>query len=47
MLAVERLGTSGAYPIACDPICLRFGVIPLFIPKGESQFIGGVENFNC
>ena len=27
-------------------LCLRFGVSPVFIPKGEPQFNGGVENFN-
>jgi transposase InsO family protein len=27
-------------------LCLRFGVGPVFIPKGEPQFNGGVENFN-
>jgi transposase InsO family protein len=27
-------------------LCLRFGVEPVFIPKGEPQFNGGVENFN-
>jgi hypothetical protein len=26
--------------------CLRFGVAPVFIPKAEPQFNGGVENFN-
>jgi putative transposase len=26
--------------------CLRFGAGPVFIPKGEPQFNGGVENFN-
>ena len=26
-------------------LCLRFGVSPLFIPVGEPQFNGGVENF--
>jgi transposase InsO family protein len=26
--------------------CLRFGVAPVFIPKAEPQFHGGVENFN-
>jgi putative transposase len=26
--------------------CLRFGVGPVFIPKGEPQFNGGVEDFN-
>src|SRR5436309_8784373 len=26
--------------------CLRFGVGPVFIPAGEPQFNGGVENFN-
>jgi transposase InsO family protein len=27
-------------------LCLRFGVAPVFIPKAEPQFNGGVENFN-
>jgi hypothetical protein len=27
-------------------LCLRFGVSPLFIPAGEPQFNGSVENFN-
>ena len=27
-------------------LCLRLGVGPVFIPKGEPQFNGGVENFN-
>jgi putative transposase len=27
-------------------LCLRFGVRPVFIPEGEPQFNGGVENFN-
>src|SRR2546421_3539846 len=27
-------------------LCLRFGVEPVFIPKGEPQFNGSVENFN-
>jgi transposase InsO family protein len=27
-------------------LCLRFGVSPVFIPVGEPQFNGGVENFN-
>jgi transposase InsO family protein len=27
-------------------LCLRFGVTPVFIPKGEPQFNGSVENFN-
>jgi transposase InsO family protein len=27
-------------------LCLRFGVAPVFIPKAETQFNGGVENFN-
>jgi putative transposase len=27
-------------------LCLRFGVGPVFIPAGEPQFNGGVENFN-
>src|SRR5262249_16240978 len=26
-------------------LCLRYGVSPVFIPKGEPQFNGGVENF--
>jgi putative transposase len=27
-------------------LCLRFGVAPVFIPKAEPQFNGGVEDFN-
>jgi hypothetical protein len=27
-------------------LCLRFGISPVFIPDGEPQFNGGVENFN-
>ena len=27
-------------------LCLRFGVGPVFIPVGEPQFNGSVENFN-
>jgi transposase InsO family protein len=27
-------------------LCLRFGVSPVFIPQGEPQFNGSVENFN-
>ena len=27
-------------------LCLRFGAGPVFIPAGEPQFNGGVENFN-
>jgi putative transposase len=27
-------------------LCLRFGVSPVFIPPGEPQFNGSVENFN-
>jgi transposase InsO family protein len=27
-------------------LCLRYGVSPVFIPEGEPQFNGGVENFN-
>ncbi len=27
-------------------LCLRFSVSPVFIPPGEPQFNGGVENFN-
>jgi putative transposase len=27
-------------------LCLRFGVAPVFIPKAEPQFNGGVEHFN-
>ena len=27
-------------------LCLRFGVSPVFIPAGEPQFNGSVENFN-
>ena len=29
-----------------DRLCLRFGAGPVFIPAGEPQFNGGVENFN-
>ena len=27
-------------------LCLRFGISPVFIPAGEPQFNGSVENFN-
>ena len=27
-------------------LCLRYGVSPVFIPAGEPQFNGSVENFN-
>ena len=27
-------------------LCLRYGVSPVFIPEGEPQFNGSVENFN-
>jgi hypothetical protein len=27
-------------------LCLRYGVSPVFIPVGEPQFNGSVENFN-
>jgi putative transposase len=27
-------------------LCLRFGVSPVFLPEGEPQFNGSVENFN-
>jgi putative transposase len=27
-------------------LCLRFGISPVFIPEGEAQFNGSVENFN-
>jgi len=27
-------------------LCLRYGVTPVFIPEGEPQFNGSVENFN-
>ncbi|HKB41423.1 MAG TPA: hypothetical protein VKD72_33665 [Gemmataceae bacterium] len=27
-------------------LCLRFGASPVFVPEGEPQFNGGVENFN-
>jgi hypothetical protein len=27
-------------------LCLRFGINPVFIPAGEPQFNGSVENFN-
>ena len=41
-----RLGGVGAHLSRVIRLCLRFGVEPVFIPKGEPQFNGGVENFN-
>jgi transposase InsO family protein len=42
---------AGWGPAACTlsrviRLCLRYGVSPVFIPKGEPQFNGSVENFN-
>jgi putative transposase len=42
---------SGWGPAACQlcrviRLCLRFGVSPVFIPAGEPQFNGSVENVN-
>ena len=39
-------GASARHLSRVIRLCLRFGVEPVFIPKGEPQFNGGVENFN-
>jgi transposase InsO family protein len=39
-------GPTARYLSRVIRFCLRFGVGPVFIPKGEPQFNGGVENFN-
>jgi putative transposase len=39
-------GTAARYLSRVIRLCLRFGVGPVFIPAGEPQFNGGVENFN-
>jgi putative transposase len=39
-------GASARYLSRVIRLCLRFGVEPVFIPKAEPQFNGGVENFN-
>ncbi len=39
-------GTSARTLSRVIRLCLRFGVSPVFIPKGEPQFNGSVENFN-
>jgi transposase InsO family protein len=39
-------GPAARYLSRVIRFCLRFGVGPVFIPKGEPQFNGGVENFN-
>src|SRR5215469_2906018 len=46
--ARELAGWGPAARTLCRVIrlCLRFGVSPVFIPEGEPQFNGGVENFN-
>jgi len=46
--ARELAGWGPAARSLCRVIrlCLRFGVSPVFIPKGEPQFNGSVENFN-
>jgi putative transposase len=46
--ARELAGWGPAARSLCRVIrlCLRFGVGPVFIPKGEPQFNGSVENFN-
>ncbi len=46
--ARELAGWGPAARTLCRVIrvCLRFGVSPVFIPAGEPQFNGGVENFN-
>src|SRR5262245_4953525 len=46
--ARELCGWGPAARTLCRVIrlCLRFGVGPVFIPEGEPQFNGSVENFN-
>jgi putative transposase len=46
--ARELAGWGPAARCLCRVIrlCLRFGVSPVFIPEGEPQFNGSVENFN-
>lgn len=46
--ARELSGWGPAARTLCRVIrlCLRFGVSPVFIPAGEPQFNGSVENFN-
>jgi hypothetical protein len=46
--ARERSGWGPAARSLCRVIrlCLRFGAGPVFIPAGEPQFNGSVENFN-
>jgi putative transposase len=39
-------GRSARAPSRVIRLGLRFGVSPVFIPKGEPQFNGSVENFN-
>jgi putative transposase len=39
-------GTAARYLSRVIRLCLRYGVGPVFIPAGEPQFNGGVENFN-
>jgi transposase InsO family protein len=39
-------GTSARTLSRVIRLCLRFGVSPVFIPEGEPQFNGSVENFN-
>jgi Homeodomain-like domain len=39
-------GTSAQVLSRGIRLCLRFGVGPVFIPEGEPQFNGSVENFN-
>jgi len=46
--ARELAGWGPAARTLCRVIrlCLRFGVSPVFIPAGEPQFNGSIENFN-
>ena len=39
-------GPAARYLSRVIRLCLHFGVSPLFIPAGEPQFNGSVENFN-
>jgi hypothetical protein len=39
-------GTSARTLSRVIRLCLRYGVSPVFIPEGEPQFNGSIENFN-
>jgi putative transposase len=44
--ALSGWGPAARHLCRVIRLCLRFGVEPVFIPKGEPQFNGSVENFN-